>query len=274
MENASVFEFLDYRQYLRRAIQSSPKRGRGMKSALAAAAGCQGAYFSRILADLADLSLEQAEAVSTHLGHSDPETHYFLLIVQYARAGTPRLKAHFKKQLDEVRQKRLVLKERFQVKATLPFEDQATYYSSWIYTAAHMCASVPALANKEAMAEYLGVSVAKISSVLEFLIETGMLAFEKGEYRLGTSRIHLGSDSALISKHHTNWRLQAMRSFDRDDRSMKNEDLHYTSIVSLSVADRNRLKEILVKVIEDFNAVVAPSKEEAVSCLALDFFGV
>jgi len=274
MELISVFDFLDYKQYLRRAIELAPRKGRGMKSALASAAGCQGAYFSRVLADQAEFSLEQADAISQHLGHSERETHYFLLCVQLARAGTPRLRDQFRKQLDEIRQKRLILKERFQVKTTLSVEDQATYYSSWLFAATHMGAPVSSLGTKEALASHFGMSLAKVAEVIEFLLSHGMLVFEDGGYRLGNARVHLGSESPLISKHHTNWRIQAIRSLDREDRSQKNEDLHYTAIVSLSRADRHKLKTLLLKTIDEFNAVVAPSAEEEVHCLALDFFQV
>ncbi|MGK5085700.1 TIGR02147 family protein [Bdellovibrionota bacterium FG-1] len=274
MEQISVFDYLDYRQYLVRLIRSRPRKGRGMKSALSAAAGCQMAYLSRILGSQADFSLEQADAVSLYLGHSEQETHFFLLCVQYARAGTERLRGRFRKELEEIRKRRLILKERFQVKTTLSVEDQTTYYSTWLYSAIHMCASVPALQNKEVMAAHLGISVTKVAEILEFLLGTGMVAFENGSYHLGTARLHLGNDSPLISKHHTNWRIQGIRSFDRDDKSQKNEDLHYTSIISLSRADQVKLKNLIVKTIDEFNALVAPSPEEEVHCLALDFFRV
>jgi uncharacterized protein (TIGR02147 family) len=274
MEIISVFHFLDYKPYLVRAIQTAPRKGRGMKSALATAAGCQSAYFSRMLADQAELNLEQADAISQYLGHTEPENQYFLLCVQHTRAGTPRLRAHFRKQLEDIRQKRSVLKERFQVKQTLTLEDQTTYYSSWLHAAAHMAASVPQYGTKELLASLLGVSTARIAEILDFLQTRGMLIFDNGKYRLGTVRVHLGSDSPLISKHHTNWRIQVIRSLDREAGSQKNEDLHYSSIVSLSRADRQKLKALLLKTIDEFNAVVAPSPEEEVQCLALDFFQV
>lgn len=97
---------------------------------------------------------------------------------------------------------------------------------------------------------------------------------EGGGLQVGATRIHLGNDSSLISKHHTNWRIQAIRSLDREDRTQQNEDLHYSSVVSLSAADVLKIKAMLVETIESFNATVAPSKEELVQCLALDFFKV
>jgi len=274
MENISVFDFLDYRLYLQRAIRAAPKKGRGMKGALAVAAGCQGAYLSRVLVDKADLSLEQADAMSVYLGHSPPESRYFLFCVQYARAGTARLRAHFRNELEEIRQKRTVLKERFQIKTLLSGEDQAIYYSSWLYAATHMAASTTSYGTKEALSHHLGLSVSRVSEILEFLLARGLLVFENGRFRLGAARIHLGSDSPFISKHHMNWRVQSLRSLDREGRSQQNEDLHYTSIVSLGREDHKKLKAMLLKAIDEFNALVEPSPEEEVHCLALDFFKI
>ncbi len=270
MEAISVFDFTDYRRYLHRYIDSRPKKGRGVRSALAQAAGCQVAYLTRVFSDQAELSLEQADAIAQYLGFSQEEANYFLLMIQYARAGTPRLRGHFANQLEEVQKKRLILKERFKVKETLTLEAQTKYYSSWIYTAIHMCITVPGLQTRDAIARYLKLSPLKVGRALEFLESVGLARTESGRTLIGNARVHLGADSELISKHHTNWRIQAIASYDREGE----RDLHYTSIVSLSRADQHKLKALLVKTIEEFNATVAPSPEEEVHCLAMDFFGV
>ncbi len=245
-----------------------------MKSALAEAAKCQVAYISRVLNGLAHLSLEQADAVSTYLHHSDEERHFFLLQLQYARAGSQSLEGYFQKQLEAVQKKRLNLKERFQVKNELSEADRAVYYSSWLYAAVHMCLTVPALRSSDAIARELGAPLSKIVQILEFFENSGIATREGGRYRVGTTRVHLGNDSPLVSKHHMNWRVQAMRSLDREDQSGANEDLHYSSVISVSRADRRKLKELLVRAIDEYNAVVAPSPEEEVHCLTMDFFKV
>lgn len=80
----------------------------------------------------------------------------------------------------------------------------------------------------------------------------------------------MGADSPLISKHHQNWRLQAMQSFAR----RSGESLHYSSAVTLSAEDCVRVKEKIVALINDVKTVVRDSKEETLRCFALDFFEV
>ena len=240
MESVTVYDFTNYKQYLRREILSRPRKGRGMKSALAQAASCQSAYFSRILADQAELSLEQADAISVYLGHSEPETHYFLLCVQLARAGTERLRASFRKQLEGASVlKREDLKRAIQSpkrRCRLRTRPPTTAPPGFLHRRrAYVRVRCRRLPRARAMAAHLGVSTKRISEITEFLQGCGMLRHEGGRYRLGNARVHLGADSPLISKHHANWRIQAIRSLlDRDAHEAEGGDLHYTSIVSLS----------------------------------------
>jgi uncharacterized protein (TIGR02147 family) len=272
MDTVSIYNFQNYKPYLLAWIRNRPHRGRGTKLALAEACRCQSAYISRVLHGSAHFSLEHAEGVNRYLGHSEEERHYFLLMIQKERAGLPTLERYFAGQMEQIQQKRLVLKDRFQVKMDLSAEDQVTYYSAWFYAAAHILTTVPRFKTKEAIASQLGLSLQKTGEVLEFLSSTGLVKEDGGLYSIGNARIHLGNDSGLISKHHTNWRLQALQSLDRDDHTQKNEDLHYTSIVSLSESDFRELKAKWIEEIEHFNTVVKESPEETLACLTLDFF--
>jgi hypothetical protein len=110
-----------------------------------------------------------------------------------------------------------------------------------------------------------------VQKILKFLISVRLITQSKGgRYQIGTARLHLGDDSGLVSKHHTNWRIQAIGSFERDDE----RDLHYTSVVSLSYGDIAEIKSRLIKEIDSYNSIVKDSKEETLCCLALDFFGL
>jgi hypothetical protein len=75
----------------------------------------------------------------------------------------------------------------------------------------------------------------------------------------------------MISKHHINWRLQAIRSLERKDMDGV---LHYSSVVTISKKDVIEIKSLLVKAIESSKAIVRDSKEEELHSLCLDFFKV
>ncbi len=269
MDIKSIFEFKNYKAYLKYVESGRPKKGRGFRAELARWANCQTAYISQVLNSGANFSLEQAQAINRLLLHNKDESRFFILLVEFARAGTTELRGHFLELMNEYIQRQLNLKERFKIKDALSLENQTQYYSDWTYAAIHIAVTIPTLGSEEALAEFFKLPKIKVQKALKFLMSTGLVAqIQPNQFVIGNARIHLGQNSALISKHHTNWRLQAMNSFDRESE----DDLHYTSVVSLSQEDALEIKSRLVKEIDAFNSIVQESEEETMCCLTLDFF--
>ncbi|MCM2279750.1 MAG: DUF4423 domain-containing protein [Oligoflexia bacterium] len=266
-----IFEFLDYRGYLLAWITTRPKRGRGVRAALARAISGPVSHISQVLGGISHFTPEQAEEVNVFLGHSSEESEFFLLLVQLGRAGTPRLRKRIQTRIEEIRRKRLVLKERLAVKDRVSEQDQARFYSSWLYAAIHILLTIERYQTRDAIARYLGLSLRRVSEVLGFLVSLGLARESAGRFTVGTAHVHLGNDSPMISKHHVNWRLQAIRALERDDAS---ESLHYSSVVSISRDDATRIKSLLVKSIESAKALIRDSKEEELHSFCLDFFPV
>lgn len=264
----NIFEFLDYKPYLRQWISSRPAGGRGEKSRMAKKIQCQPAYITQVLNGSAHISIEQAEALNALLEHTEDEFDFFMLLVQRARAGTHTLARYFDRKIQQVHNQRLVLKNRLTHKKTLTREDQATYYGHWAYCAVHMAVLVPKLRTQQAIASHFGISLEITASILEFLESAGLVSKQGGLFHPGNVRIHLENDSPMISKHHMNWRLQAMRSLDRASAG----ELHYSSVAGISKSDVPRVRELLVRAIEDVRSVIKDSKDEAVYCYNLDLF--
>lgn len=266
----TVFDFQEYKEYLKAAISSRPRNGRGFRSHIAAAMRCQMTYLSRVLNGNAHLSLEQAEKVNSLLGHSTEEADFFLLLVQLNRAGSAELRDRFRRHVREVLQKRLNLRNRLAYKQGLNREDQSIYYSSWHYAAIHMLLTIPQFQSKEVLSKRTGLSPDVVANILEFLISVGLAQIEDNRYKTGPTQIYLENDSPMISKHHINWRMQAIRSIDR----ARAEDLHYSSVVAISYDDSLRIRDILVKAIEQIRPVIKTSKEEALFSYGIDLFEV
>jgi uncharacterized protein (TIGR02147 family) len=265
----SIFDHVDYKAYLCEALLLRGGGKRGERTRLAQAVRCQTAYVSHVLNGSAHFSLEQAEHINRFLGHGPDPSAYFLLMVQAARAGTATLRAHFTGQMRALAEHQFVLKERLQFKRTLTREDQMVFYSSWHYGAIHALVAVPGCGTERGVAARLNIPLERAAEVLQFLLSVGLVQRgEQGTYAVGTTHIHLEADSPMISKHHANWRLQAIQSLDR----VPGRDLHYSSVISVSQADVARIKEILVTAIEDIRAVVKPSADEAGFCYCVDLF--
>lgn len=269
----TIFDYADYKVYLKDVISRKRNNGRGMRSALSKAACCQGAYVSRVLNENAHFSLEQAEKISAFLGHTEEEADFFILLVQRARSGTAALQKYFLKKINDILKRQFDLKERFKVRMDLALENQAIYYSAWYYSAIHILLSIPQFQTKDAIADHLNLPVSKVGETIEFLVRAGLAKKEGDRFKITKTRIHVGSDSAFLNRHHLNWRMQAVQSMERLDRS-RDEQLHYSSVVSVSETDIHKMKSKLVRTIEEVNDIVKSSKEESAQCLAIDLFRV
>jgi len=245
--------------------------GRGSRARLSRAIGCQTAYTTQVLRGDSHFSLEQAEAISEFLGHTDDQGHYFLLLVQIARAGSSKLRQRFQHQIDSIREGRSLLKNRLEIPASLEEHQQTKYYSAWYYGAIHALASIPDFQNAEKISARLGIGMKHTQEALEFLLETGLLQRSKtGQLKIGKGQIHLGSESSMIGKHHTNWRLQAIRATEKPIA----ENLHYSSVISISQKDEIKIREKLIELLKEVKPLIRDSEEEELCCFCLDFFKV
>ncbi len=270
----SIYSFHSYRDYLRAKV--GPKYGgqRGQRASLAQCIPCQLSYLARILSGEADFSLEQAFSANRFFGHSKDESHYFLLLVQMERAGSAELKIYFRKQIDalqeeQLNRQRLNIQKQIKSSETLNLEQQTQYYSAWYYAAIHILCGIPALQNKEALSRALNLSLQKVSDVCDFLMSVGLIKSNtKGGLQPGRQTIHLERDSYLISKHHNNWRLQAMKALD----NQHDENIHYSVVFNISKADGKIIKQSIVDYIENLMKNVWSSKDEEFFAFNLDFF--
>lgn len=264
-----IYSFSDYCEYIKYKIYNGERAKRGELKALADAIPCQASYLSRVLSREADLSLEQADTAGQYLGLSQDENSFFLLLVQFNRAGTPSLKAHFKRQILQAQEERLSLHKRVGVKQVLSKEDQATYYSLWYYAAIHVMTGIEAFQTKAAMAQELGLPQNKVTEILEFLTSTKLVKESpNGLFTTGEGKLHLKKDSHMILRHHSNWRNQAIRSMEKN----LDAGIHYSVLLNTSKKDAAILRDMIAKFIEDFMKIVHPSEDEEMNCLNIDFF--
>ncbi len=263
----NIYKFNHYRLFLVEMLsRTGPTRGR--RAQLARHLGCQPAYISQVLKGIANLSLEQAHKVSKFLELDRQETGFFLLLLQHERAGSMDLKRWFYEEIEMVRKARTEIRERLRLTSELTGEERMVYYSSWHYAAIHVITSIPHYQTPDAIGRRLGLPRHFVLQCLQFLTQANLVIESDGRYEIGPRRIHLGRDSPLIARHHSNWRLQSLLAMDRP----KPESLHYSSVVSLAKTDVDKIKDLLLDTLSRSESILASSKEEEVYCLCLDLF--
>ncbi len=264
----TVFDFRDYKKYLL-FVESDEQRGiKAFRSKLSVAISCQAAYVSQVFNGDGHFSLEQAILMNSFLSHDRKEAHFFILLVQYARAGNLNLKSYFNDQIEEAEKERSVLKTRFGVKNTLSEEDKAIYYSQWYFAAIHVLVTISNFQNIEQISKRLSIDNHQVRRALAFLESVELIKNDGGKFSIGKTRIHLGQDSTFIGLHHSNWRLKSL-DYTRQE---KPENLHYSSVITISEEDRIVLRKMILDCIDEFKKIVRDSKEQDVFAFNADFF--
>ena len=259
-----IYLEMHYKKYLNAKLTA-----RGSRAELSRSLGCHTAYMAQVLRGDAHFSLDQAEAANEFLGHTENEGNYFLLLVQYARAGSQRLRQRLQKQIDAARDSATLLKNRLPARDEIGEKERLAYFSHWYIAAVHALVSIAGHQSPTKIAARLRIGVAEAARAIEILVNAGALIQQSGgKLSTGKSQIHLGADSPLISKHHANWRTQALLALDRTDT----ENLHYSSVITISAVDRAKIRETLIEALAKVKTVVRQSPEEELCCLAMDFF--
>src|SRR3989344_5882150 len=130
----NIFEFDNYKKYINARIESMPKRGRGQYLKMANFLSVNSVIISQVFKGDRELSLEHACELCEFFGFTPLESRYFILLVEYERAGTHKLKKMLNEQLAEIAHKAQDLKHRLTQDAELTDEARATFYSNWYYS--------------------------------------------------------------------------------------------------------------------------------------------
>lgn len=267
---AQVFDFTDYRKYLAQSLDERSRTMRGARSRLAEFLDVKPGYISQVLSGLSDLSVDQAGRANSFFCHTDEQGFYFILLVEFARSGYHETRELLGRQIKRHQKNYLNLKKTFSQQETLTGDQRNIYYSSWQFSAIFVALTVPKLQTKAALSEHFRLPPKRISEVIEFFVSIGLVKDTKGRLSLKSNSIHLAADPINMSRYHMNWRMMAIRSYE----SQGSNDMHYTSIVSLSEEDAFRIKRKLLEELEEVRSIVKDSKEEKVCSLLLDFFEI
>lgn len=263
----SVFEFNNYRDFLGHVAAVGGKRG-GVKTKLAQVMGSHPAYLSRIFASQADLSAEQAEKIAAHLKLEHEEKRYFLFLVEEAKAGTPALKKFYREECEGIQRKRLNIKDRIPRSGELEVSEQATYYSSWHYSAVYVLVSIAKYKDAHAIAKRLNLPVERAREALDFLERAGLIQEDDGKWSFTKRHLHIEKAAPLVRQHHLNWRLKSVQAIEQE----RETDLRYSGVFSLSKNDAAHLREEMMRHLNEYLQRVANSSEETAYVYCFDFF--
>lgn len=266
----SIFEFTSVIEFLRYRLGDATKRN-GLKSGLAKRLNTQSSYISQILNETAKLSLEQGYEASHYFQMNTLESKYFLLMLQYERAGTEGLREFYKKEMKVVLESKDNFKKRLEDTESLTEAAKEIYYSEWLFLAIHVLVSIPEYSSADQISNKLGVAIEKVEQALQFLIDYDFISLINNRYAVGKRSVHLEKKSPHQFRHQLNWRLRAIQQIQS---TMDDKNLNYAAVYSLSKADAEKIKENIMSLVKTNLQIVAPSKEEVIYCSVIDFFEI
>jgi uncharacterized protein (TIGR02147 family) len=266
-----IFDFNEYRPFIKAYIANKPKRGFGEAKKMAEHLAVSSTFFSQVLSGLKQLSTEQANELSEYMGLSELESEYFFYLVSHDRAGTAKLKQFCKKKLNKLKESSLELSKRIEFKKTLSEEEKSIFYSDALYSAISLFTSTKEKGvTLEEIEKRFEIPRRKLTEMMRFFVQTGLCIESSGRYTMGTQSTHVANGSPHLIRHHTNWRLRALQAAENLD----DKELMYTVNVSLSKKDFEKLREEMVQYIKSFLESVYPSPAEDIACFNLDWFWI
>lgn len=263
----NIFEYGDYKSFLRDWIQEQDTRG--TVADLAKGAGCDRTYLSQTLNGKVHLTTDHVVNLGEFLNFSEPERAFFLHLVLHDRAGQPSARAILRKKLDKMVQENLVLTRRIRHKETteeLSLEDMGRYYSSWVYGAIHILTSIEDFQTAGAIGARLRVPERDIEDILADLLKMGLVEKRGGRYVHSSKNLFMSTDSSFNSLNHINWRTRALGLANSKD------GVHYTTAFSLNRDDWARVKMQLLEFIEKQRSTIHSSGSEELFCFCCDLF--
>lgn len=265
----SVFEFTDYRLFLKNSFSRLPNRGRGKSLELAQAIGAHPTVVSQVLAGKRDFTEEQSLEACEFLGLTPIESKFFRLLVRLARAGTPKLRKAIQGELRECRDSANLLSQRVNAEKNLTSEERSVFYSSWLYSAARLfCSTEKNGRSVEEIMKRFGISRQKATQVTGFLLQCGLVVEKSGKLQMGPQSTFVEQGSPHLPKHHINWRLKSIQQVE----DLSHEELMFTGPFSVSRQDFSLLREKITAFIQEFSQIVKRSPAEEVACFNVDFF--
>ncbi len=264
----SVFEFLDYRLFLKGWVKEKSVTQRGQWSRMAKAIGVTSTMISQVMRGDRNLSLELANDLCDYIGFAEDEARHFLLLVDFARAGSTRLKTRLRNQVIESQSRAQTLTKRLKVDEAMTDAAKATFYSDWIYSAVRNASALEEKQTAESLALRFGISRSTMSEIVNFLVETGLCQSQSGIVSVGPQKTHVAASSPFVLSHHRNWRLKAVDSM----RARNESDLFYTGPMSLSRELAQEVRRRIPTFLDELYKDLGPSKSEVVRCLNIDWF--
>lgn len=270
LKYVNIFDFLGYKQFLSVFLKMNNSQ-RGLSKEMAKAAKCQPSYLSQVMRKGSKIQLtpDQAFGISQLLLLSPKERDYFLYLVDFERASTKDLKDMLSEKIRSLQKTSLDIGNMLERPRVENQELLVKFYSSWIYSYAHILTSIPEFQTTESISKKVNLSVEATINLMVELENMGLVNRERGAWVHSGKQLHVDAESVLVGNHHNNWRQQALL-----DAQLRNSaaSIHFSGVYSISKLDFSKIKSQILDCLKNVNLAALNSGTEEVVVYCCDFF--
>ena len=267
----SIFDFADYKSYLKAWVAAQPNKGRGAYTRIAEATGIHSSSLSQIINGDKDFNIDHVIRLGELLALTAIEMDFLIALLILQKSGQEKSRRYWLQKTESLRLKANAISGRVSPEHDLSEEEKALFYSSWLYAAVHLLTSIPEYTNLPAIVQKLNISMAEGERIVDFLLKAGLLVQDKERLQMGKSSTFLPHSSPLIARHHHNWRIQALQRHEKIDPLT---EVSYTGPMTLSLEDAQKVRTLVIELSEKVYAVAVPSSAEVMYCLNVDWLRV
>lgn len=264
----SIFNYDDYKEFFNDWVAGLPRNGHGEYRRVANKIGVSTTLISQIFKGEKHISLELACDLGEYLSLEDHELEYLLLLVDYAKAGSFKLRNQYKKIVKARQEQARKLENRVKKSVEMTEETKAIFYSNWIYSGIRLATDIQKIKNVSDIAERLNLPRNQVQKVLDFLVQHGLVIQKENNLSMGPARVYIGSSHHLVARHHQNWRMLAFEKM----MQAESEQFFYTAPMVVSEEVAQKVRQELPNFVEKIAKWVQPSPSEVLRCLNIDWF--
>ncbi len=267
-----IFRYEDYRKYLKSRVETVFRSRRGHLTYLAKEAQCQPSYMTKILSGAAELSLEQAILLNEPLQHSVDEGRFFMLLVQFSRAGTPALRSYFKDLMNQQRVLGDNLSSALELRDTPdPAVRSSQLYEHWWHVAILAAINLKGVNEPISISKRLNLPIGVVQESLQLLERLGYIKKLKNTWVAELKRSHVAHKNTAVLNHHINWR---MKEIEKLNLAQVQDKECYTSVICLSKSDLEKIRQILLTATQASKNIISDSPEEVLACFSWSLFEI
>lgn len=239
--------------------------------ALAAAVRVSKAYISQVFRERAHLSQDQLFLCGGFLKLSPDEVEFLQLLLEHSRSGLKERKEKIREEIERIRSEKLQTEHH--IKAA-PIQTEldpiSALYLNPVNLLVHIALSIPRfLEDPRKIASHLDMSHSQVSESLAVLMRVGILAVQKGKYRLVENKFHLPANSPVYLAWRTQMKSYALVGIQRAD---PRDTYSFNVVFSGNRKTKEEIQRKILELIHECEKLVDKANKEDVYQLSIDLF--